>query len=70
MLLALELIFFSISLGIILLGVYLGQGICNFYSVIILTFAAIDSVIGLSILSRYNRLRGNITVAKMRRLKG
>nr|YP_010620050.1 NADH dehydrogenase subunit 4L [Rhodomelopsis africana]WAX04063.1 NADH dehydrogenase subunit 4L [Rhodomelopsis africana] len=70
MLMALEMLFISISFNLIYFSFYLDDITGQIFSLLILTVAAAESSIGLAILVVYYRVRHNITIEFMNLLKG
>jgi NADH-quinone oxidoreductase subunit K len=65
-----EMILLSINLNFLTLSVYLDDSIGQIFSLLILTVAAAESAVGLSILILYYRIRGNILINNSFVLKG
>ena len=70
MLMSLEMLFLSISFGLVFSSVYLDDINGQIYAILILTVAAAESSIGLAILVIYYRIRNTITIELMNLLKG
>ena len=70
MLMALEIMFLSISFNFIFLSVYLDDVVGQIFALLILTVAAAESSIGLAILVIYYRIRNVITIELMSLTKG
>lgn len=69
-LMCVEIILLSVNLNFLILSVYLDDSIGQVFSILILTVAAAESAIGLSILILYYRVRGNILINEIAVLKG
>ncbi len=69
-LLAIELILLSVNINMVAFSSYLGDMTGQIFSIFILTIAAAESAIGLSILVTYFRSRGNIEIDTVSELKG
>lgn len=69
-LMCIELMLLSVNLNFLLLSVYLDDAVGQVFSLLILTVAAGESAIGLSILILYYRIRGNILINESTVLKG
>lgn len=69
-LMCVEMVLLSVNLNFLVLSVYLDDSIGQVFSILILTVAAGESAIGLSILILYYRIRGNILINEIAALKG
>ena len=69
-LMCIEIMLLSVNLNFLLLSVYLDDAVGQVFSLLILTVAAGESAIGLSILILYYRIRGNILINESTVLKG
>jgi len=69
-LISLELLFLAINLNLIVYSVILDLVVGKVYVLSILTIAAAEAAIGLSILVTFYRLRGGISVDMVSLLKG
>ena len=69
-LISLELILLAVNVNFILCSVYLDDFIGQIFALLVLTVAAAESAIGLSILIVYSRVRGTIAVESIRILNG
>ncbi|KAB2964013.1 NADH-quinone oxidoreductase subunit NuoK [Zoogloea sp.] len=65
-----EMILLSTNLNYLILSVYLDDAVGQIFSLIILTVAAAESAIGLSILILYYRIKGNININDIPAIKG
>ena len=70
LLLAIELIFLAVNFNFILFSVFLDDIIGQFFALCIITIAAAESSIGLSILVIFFKLRGGISLDLINYLKG
>jgi NADH:ubiquinone oxidoreductase subunit K len=61
-LISIELLLLSINLNFVIFSYLLDDYIGQIYSLMVLTFAAVDTSIGLSIIVIYYRLRGGISI--------
>lgn len=68
-LICIELILLSVNLNFAIFSVYLNDRYGEIFSLFILTVAAAESAIGLSILIMYFRLRGTISLNKLALLR-
>lgn len=69
-LMAIELILLSVSINFIAFAAYLGDDAGRIFTLFILTVAAAESAVGLSVLVVYFRNRGTIDVESVNRLQG
>lgn len=69
-LIAIELMLLSINLNFFILSVFFDDFLGQFFVLLILTVAAAESAIGLSVFVIYYRLRGTIFVNFINLLKG
>jgi len=69
-LISLELLILSLNLNFIVFSCYLDDLLGQIYSLFLLTVAAAESSLGLSIVIVYYRLRGGISVDLLSLLKG
>lgn len=65
-----EMILLSTNLNFLILSVYLDDAVGQIFSLLILTVAAAESAIGLSILILYYRIKGNININDIPAIKG
>jgi len=70
LLLSIELIFLAINYNFLIFSVFLDDIIGQFFALSILTIAAAESSIGLSILVIFYKLRGGISLDIVNYLKG
>lgn len=70
MLMALEMMFLSVSLNLVAASVYLDDIVGQILTLLVLTVAAAESSIGLAILVIYYRIRNSIFVELMNLTKG
>ena len=70
MLMSLELMLLAVNVNFILCSVYLDDFMGQIFALLILTVAAAESAIGLSILVGYYKVRGNISVETINLIKG
>src|SRR5687768_5749487 len=70
LLMAIELMFFSVTLNFAFFSIYLDDIQGQIFAIFILTVAAAESSIGLAVLIIYYRLRGVIAVDFINLLKG
>lgn len=66
---SIELMLLSVNLNFITFSVYLDDILGQLFVLFILTVAATESAIGLAILVAYFRVRGGITVEKIKTIK-
>lgn len=69
-LMCIELILLSVNLNFLVLSSYLDDSVGQVFSLLILTVAAGESAVGLSILILYYRIRGNISINEVAAIKG
>ena len=67
---SIELMLLSVNLNFIVFSIYLDDIIGQIFVLFILTIAATESVIGLSILSSYYKIKNSITIDQIKLLKG
>lgn len=67
---SIELMLLAVNLNFIVFSVYLDDVIGQLFVFFILTVAATESSIGLSILSVYYRLKNTILIDKIKQIKG
>jgi NADH-quinone oxidoreductase subunit K len=70
MLMSIELMLLSINFNFIIFSVYLDDFIGQIFALLVLTVAAAESAIGLAILVAYYRVRGNISIETINKIKG
>lgn len=70
LLLSIELIFLSVNYNFLLFSVFLDDIIGQFFALCVITIAAAESSIGLSILVIFYKLRGGISLDIINYLKG
>ena len=68
-LICIEMILLSVNLNFAFFSIYLNDRYGEIFSLFILTVAAAESAVGLSILIMYFRLRGTISLNKLALLK-
>ena len=66
---SIELILLSVNLNFIIFSLYLDDVIGQIFVLFILTIAAAESAIGLSILTSYHRIKNTILIEKIKTLK-
>lgn len=69
-LMCIEMILLSVNLNFLIISFYLDDMIGQVFSLLILTIAAAESAIGLSILIVYYRVKGNVLINDITALKG
>lgn len=69
-LMCIEIMLLSVNLNFLILSIYLDDTAGQVFSLLILTVAAGESAIGLSILILYYRIRGNISIHETTAVKG
>ena len=67
---SIELILLSVNINFVIFSIYLDDIVGYIFVLFILTIAATESSIGLSILSAYYRLKQTIRMEKIKNLKG
>lgn len=70
LILSIELIFLAINFNFIVCSIFFDDILGQFYSLCIITIAAAESAIGLSILVIFFKLRGGISLDLINYLKG
>jgi len=70
LLLSIELIFLAVSYNFLLFSVFLDDILGQFFALCVITIAAAESSIGLSILVIFYKLRGGISLDIINFLKG
>jgi len=70
LLLSIELIFLAVSYNFLLFSVFLDDILGQFFALCVITIAAAESSIGLSILVIFYKLRGGISLDLINYLKG
>ena len=70
MLMSLEVMLLAVNINFILCSIYLDDFMGKIFALFILTVAAAESAIGLSILVLYSRVRGTIAIESIRLLNG
>ena len=70
LLVSIELIFLAINMNFLIFSVYLDDIVGQIYGLCILTIAAAEAAIGLSIIVVFYRLRGGISLDLIKLLKG
>jgi NADH-quinone oxidoreductase subunit K len=70
MLMSIELMLLAVNLNFIIFSVYLDDLFGQVFSLFILTVAAAESAIGLSILVIYSRIKGSLAIDYIHLLKG
>ncbi len=69
-LMSIELILLSVNINLVAFSSFLGDIVGQVYALIVLTVAAAEAAIGLSILVAYYRNRGSIAVEDINVMKG
>ncbi len=69
-LMSIELILLSVNINLVAFSSFLGDIVGQVYALIVLTVAAAEAAIGLSILVAYYRNRGSIAVEDINAMKG
>jgi len=67
---SIELMLLAVNLNFIIFSIYLDDILGQVFVLFILTIAATESAIGLSILASYYRIRNTIVLDKIKPLKG
>lgn len=67
---SIELILLSVNINFVIFSIYLDDIVGYIFVLFILTIAATESSIGLSILSAYYKLKQTIRMEKIKNLKG
>ena len=67
---SIELILLSVNINFVIFSIYLDDVVGYIFVLFILTIAATESSIGLSILSAYYKLKQTIRMEKIKNLKG
>jgi NADH-quinone oxidoreductase subunit K len=70
MLMSIELMLLSVNLNFIIFSVYLDDLLGQVFAIFILTVAAAESAIGLSILVIYSRIKGSLAIDFIHLMKG
>jgi NADH-quinone oxidoreductase subunit K len=70
MLMSIELMLLAVNLNFIIFSVYLDDLLGQVFAIFILTIAAAESAIGLSILVIYSRIKGSLAVDFIHLMKG
>ena len=70
MLMSIELMLLAVNLNFIIFSVYLDDIIGQIFAIFILTVAAAESAIGLSILVIYSRIKGTLAIDFINLMKG
>lgn len=70
MLMSIELMLLAVNLNFIIFSVYLDDLLGQVFSIFILTVAAAESAIGLSILVIYSRIKGTLAIDFINLMKG
>ena len=70
MLMSIELMLLAVNLNFIIFSVYLDDLLGQVFSIFILTVAAAESAIGLSILVIYSRIKGSLAIDFIHLMKG
>jgi NADH-quinone oxidoreductase subunit K len=70
MLISIELMLLAVNLNFVIFSVYLDDLLGQIFAIFILTVAAAESAIGLSILVIYSRLKGSLVVDFIPLMKG
>lgn len=69
-LMCIEIVLLSANLNFLIFSIYLDDSLGQIFSLLILTVAAAESAIGISILIIYYRIKGNISINEVAVLKG
>lgn len=70
MLMSIELMLLAVNLNFVIFSVYLDDLLGQIFSIFILTVAAAESAIGLSILVIYSRIKGSLAIDFIHLMKG
>jgi len=70
LLISIELVLLSLNYMFVLFSVYLQDGLGQFFAICILSVAAAESAIGLSLVLVFYRIRGSIYLEDINLLKG
>jgi NADH-quinone oxidoreductase subunit K len=70
MLISIELMLLAVNLNFVIFSVYLDDLLGQVFAIFILTVAAAESAIGLSILVIYSRLKGSLAIDFIHLMKG
>jgi NADH-quinone oxidoreductase subunit K len=70
MLMSIELMLLAVNLNFIIFSVYLDDLVGQVFAIFILTIAAAESAIGLSILVIYSRIKGTLAIDFINLMKG
>ena len=70
MLMSIELMLLAVNLNLIIFSVFLDDVVGQLFALFILTVAAAESAVGLSILVVYYRIRGTISIEYINLMKG
>lgn len=70
MLMSIELMLLAVNLNFVIFSVYLDDLLGQVFSIFILTVAAAESAIGLSILVIYSRIKGSLAIDFIHLMKG
>ena len=70
MLMSIELMLLAVNLNFIIFSVYLDDLLGQIFAIFILTVAAAESAIGLSILVIYSRIKGTLAIDFINLMKG
>ena len=70
MLMSIELMLLAVNLNFIIFSVYLDDVMGQLFAILILTVAAAESAIGLSILVIYSRIKGTLAIDFINLMKG
>ena len=69
-LMSIELILLAVNINLVAFSAFLGDLVGQIYALLVLTVAAAEAAIGLSILVAYYRNRGSIAVQDINLMKG
>lgn len=69
-LICVEIMLLSISLGFVIDSLYLNSIFGQCYSIYVITVAAVESAIGLSIMISFYKIKGSISIRFLNLLKG
>jgi NADH-quinone oxidoreductase subunit K len=70
MLMSIELMLLAVNLNFIIFSVYLDDLLGQIFAIFILTVAAAESAVGLSILVIYSRIKGSLAIDFIHLMKG
>lgn len=70
LLMCIEIVLLSVNLNFLILSIYLDDVVGQVFSILILTVAASESSIGLSLIIMYYRVRGHLLINNTSSVKG